>query len=38
MYNGMEKGNCQAEATSNRKKMKPIALAIVELHESAGIK
>jgi len=30
MYNGMAKGMCWAEATSNNEKIKPIALAIVE--------
>jgi len=32
MYNGMAEGTSWAEATSNNKKIKPIALAIVELH------
>jgi len=38
MYSGMAKGTSQAEATSNSKKMKPIALAIVKLCESEGIR
>jgi len=38
MYSGMEKGTSQAEATSNSEKIKPVALAIVELRESEGIK
>jgi len=36
MYSGMVKGTSQAEATSNSKKIKPVALAIVEFHESEG--
>jgi len=36
MYSGMVKGTSWAEATLNSKKIKPIALAIVELHESEG--
>jgi len=31
MYSGMAKGTSQAEATSNSEKVKPVALAIVEL-------
>jgi len=31
MYSGMAKGTSQAEATSNSEKIKPVALAIVEL-------
>jgi len=31
------KGTSQAEVTSNSKKIKPIALAIVKLQESEGI-
>jgi len=31
MYNGMAKGTSQAEAISNSKKIKPVALAIVKL-------
>jgi len=38
MYSGMAKGTSQAEAISNSKKIKPVALAIVELHESEGIR
>jgi len=38
MYSGMAKGTSQAEATSNSKKIKPIALAIVDLRESEGIR
>jgi len=44
MYSGMAKGTfwakgtTQAEATSNSKKIKPVALAIVELRESEGIR
>jgi len=33
----MEKGTSQAEATSNSEKIKSVALATVELHESEGI-
>jgi len=37
MYTGMAKGASQAEATSNsKKKIKPVALAIVELCESVS--
>jgi len=38
MYRCMVKGTSQAEATSNSKKIKPVALAIVELRESEGIR
>jgi len=38
MYSGMAKGTSWAETTSNSKKIKPLALAIVELHESEGIR
>jgi len=38
MYNGMAKGTSRAKATSNSEKIKPVALAIVELHESEGIR
>jgi len=38
MYSGMAKDTSQAEATSNSKKIKPIALAIVELCKSEGIR
>jgi len=34
---GMAKGTSQAEAMSNSEKIKPVALAIVELRESEGI-
>jgi len=34
----MAKGTSQAEATSTVKKIKPVALTIVELHESEGIR
>jgi len=34
MYSGMAKGTSWAEASE---KIKPVALAIVELHESEGI-
>ena len=32
------KGTCWAEATSNSEKMKPVALANIELHLSEGIR
>jgi len=38
MYSGMAKGTSQAEAMSNSEKIKPVALAIVELCESEGTK
>jgi len=38
MYSGMAKGTSQAEVTLNGKKIKPVALAIVELHESECIR
>jgi len=39
MYSGMAKGTTsQAEATSNSEKIKPITLAIAELHKSEGIR
>ena len=31
------KGTCRAEATSNSDKIKPVALAVIELHLSEGI-
>jgi len=34
MYSGMAKGTSRAEAMSNSKNIRPIALAIVELRES----
>jgi len=37
MYSGMAKGTSQAEATSKSEKIRPVALAIVELRESEGI-
>ena len=33
----MEKGTCRAEATSNSEKIKPVALAVIELCLSEGI-
>ena len=36
-YCGMPKGTCRAEATSNSEKIKPVALAIIELRLSEGI-
>jgi len=38
MHSGMAKGTSPAEATSNSEKIKPIALAIVELCESESIR
>jgi len=38
MYSGMAKGTSWAEATSNSKKIKLAALAIVELRVSEGIR
>jgi len=38
MYSGMVKGTSRAEVTSNSEKIKPVALAIVELCESEGIR
>jgi len=38
MYSGMAKGTSQAEAASNSEKIKPIVLAIVNLHKSEGIR
>jgi len=38
MYSGMGKGTSQAEVTLNSEKIKPVALAIVELCESEGIR
>jgi len=34
----MAKGTSQAKAVLNSEKIKPVALAIVELHESEGIR
>jgi len=36
IYNGMAKGTSQAEATLNSEKIKPVALAIVELRLTEG--
>jgi len=38
MYSGMAKGTSRAEATLSSKKIKPGALAIVELCKSEGIR
>jgi len=38
VYNDMAKGTSWAEATLNSKKIKPVALTIVELRESEGIR
>jgi len=38
MYSGIEKGTSRAEVTSNSEKIKPVALTIVELRESEGIR
>jgi len=38
MYSSMAKGTSRGEVTSNSKKIRPIALAIVELRESEGIR
>jgi len=38
MYSGMAKGTSRAEATLNSKKIKPVALDIVELREYEGIR
>ena len=37
MYCGMPKGTCPAEVMSNGEKIKPVALAIIELRLSEGI-
>ena len=37
MYCGMPKGMFPAEAMLNKDKIKPVALAIIELHLSEGI-
>ena len=37
MYCGMPKGTSQAEATSKSEKIKPVGLAVIELHLSEGI-
>ena len=36
-YCGMPKGTCRAEATSNSEKIKPVALAVIEVRLSEGI-
>ena len=33
----MSRGTCQAEATSNSERIKPVALAVIELRLSEGI-
>ena len=38
MYCGMPKGTCQAKATLNSVKIKPVALAVIELCLSEGIR
>jgi len=38
MYSSMAKGTCRAEVMSNREKIRPVALAIVELRKSEGIR
>jgi len=38
MYSGMAKGTSRAKTTLNSKNIKPVALAIVELHESEDIR
>jgi len=38
MYSGVAKGTSHAEATLNSEKIKPVALAIVELRDSEGIR
>jgi len=38
MYSGVAKGTSWAEMTLNCEKIKPVALAIVELRESEGIR
>jgi len=38
MYSGMVKGTSRAKVMSNSKKIRPVALAIVELPESEGIR
>jgi len=38
MYCSMPKGTSQAEATSNSEKIKLVALAVIELHWSEGIR
>ena len=36
MYCGMPKGTCRAEPMSTSEKIKPVALAIIELYLSEG--
>ena len=36
MKNALPKGTCRAEATSNNEKIKPVALAVIELHLSVS--
>jgi len=38
MYSGMAKGTSRAEATLNSENINSVALAIVELRESEGIR
>jgi len=38
MYSGMAKGTSQAKSTLNSEKIKPVALAILELRKSEGIR
>jgi len=38
MYSGVAKGTSQAEVMLSSGKIKPVALAIVELRESEGIR
>jgi len=38
MYSGMAKGTSRTKVMLNSEKINPIALAIVELHESEGIR
>jgi len=38
MHSGTVKGTSQVEVTSNSEKIKPIALAIIELRKSEGIR
>jgi len=38
MYCGMPKGTLRAEVTLNSEKIKPVALAVIELRWSEGIR
>jgi len=38
LYSGVANGNSRAEVTLNSEKIKPVALAIVKLRESEGIR